>query len=166
MRATLAGGCFWCLEAVYTRINGISNIKPGYIKGSKDTAKYELVCSGKTDHVEAVQFDFDEDVISYKEILEIYFKIHDPTSYQRQGNDVGKQYSAIIFYHDKDQKDIAEKELEIQRSLTKSVVYTTVEPLQEFFEAERYHFNYYDNNRDNPYCLFVIDPKIKKVMSS
>ncbi|MFT4282904.1 MAG: peptide-methionine (S)-S-oxide reductase MsrA [Candidatus Woesearchaeota archaeon] len=163
MKATLAGGCFWCLEAVYAQIEGITNIKPGYIKGTKETAKYELVCSGKTEHVEAVQFEFDENKISYQKILEIYFKIHDPTSYQKQGNDLGKQYSAIIFYHNANQKEVAKKELEKQKKLTKKTIYTTLEPSQEFFEAEKYHFNYYQNNKENPYCIYVIKPKIEKI---
>lgn len=163
MKATLAGGCFWCLEAVYQKIKGISNIKPGYIKGSKETANYDLVCSGKTEHVEAIQFDYDEEIISYDKILDIYFQIHDPTSFQKQGNDVGKQYEAIIFFHSDSQKQIAKAFLDKVKSSYNQKIYTKIEKVTDFFEAEDYHFNYYVNNKLNPYCVFVIRPKLNKV---
>lgn len=162
MIATLAAGCFWCIEAAFFRIQGISKLKPGYSKGKKEDATYEKVCSGTTDHVESVQFEYDESKISFEEILNIYFKIHDPTTLNRQENDVGSQYGAYVFYHNNTQKEIAEKVFEKQRAKY-GVIATKLEAYKNFFEAEKNHHEFYENNKHNPYCLFIIKPKLEKL---
>jgi peptide-methionine (S)-S-oxide reductase len=162
MIATLAAGCFWCLEAVFKRLEGISNLKPGYSKGEKEDAIYEKVCSGNTKHVEAIQFEYDESKISFEEILKIYFKIHDPTTLNRQGNDMGEQYGAFVFYHNDKQKQIAKKIFEEQIKIYGSIA-TKLEVYKNFFEAEKNHHEFYDRNKNNPYCIFVIKPKLEKI---
>lgn len=162
MIATLAGGCFWCLEAVFSRIEGIKNIRPGYSGGKKENASYEKVCSGKTNHVESIQFEYDENIIGFEEILNFYWQIHDPTTLNRQGNDVGPQYGAVIFYHNKQQKNIAEKTFLEQEKVYGKIV-TKILPYTNFFEAEKEYFSYYDKNKDQPYCRFLITPKLNKI---
>jgi peptide-methionine (S)-S-oxide reductase len=166
--ATFANGCFWCTEAIFKRIKGIESVIPGYTGGTVDNPTYEQVSSEETDHAEAIQITFDPSVISYKTILEVFFVTHDPTTLNRQGNDVGTQYRSAIFYHDTKQKKIAE---ELKEKLDKSGKYhdpivTKVEPFTKFFEAENYHKDYYDNHRSAPYCMFIIDPKVKKLMEN
>ncbi|NLL61508.1 MAG: peptide-methionine (S)-S-oxide reductase MsrA [Candidatus Atribacteria bacterium] len=162
--ATLAGGCFWCLEAVYQRVKGIIRVIPGYSGGEIKNPSYEQVCSDTTGHAEAIQVFFNPELISYCEILEIFWHIHNPTTLNRQGNDIGSQYRSVIFYHNEQQKKIAEnskKELENSHTLSASIV-TEIVPFQEFYEAEEYHHNYLKNYPENSYCQFVVLPKIKK----
>ena len=163
--ATLAAGCFWCTEAAFSIIKGVERIEPGYTGGNVPNPSYEQVSTGTTGHAEAAQIFFDTQVISYKEILEIFFTIHDPTSLNRQGADVGTQYRSAIFYHNQEQKATAEKlinELEKEVIWDKPIV-TSVEPLKVFYKAETYHKDYYKKHPKEPYCQAVIAPKIAKL---
>ena len=163
--ATLAGGCFWCTEAAFSIIKGVERIEPGYTGGTVPNPTYEEVSTGTTGHSEAAQIFFDPTVISYKEILEIFFTMHDPTSLNRQGADVGTQYRSAIFYHIPEQKAIAEKlieELNAEGIWNKPTV-TTLEPLNVFYNAETYHKDYYKKHPKEPYCQAVIAPKIAKL---
>lgn len=163
--ATLAGGCFWCTEAAFSIIKGVERIEPGYTGGTVPNPTYEEVSTGTTGHSEAAQIFFDPTVISYKEILEIFFTMHDPTSLNRQGADVGTQYRSAIFYHTLEQKAIAEKlieELNAEGIWNKPIV-TTLEPLNVFYNAETYHKDYYKKHPKEPYCQAVIAPKIAKL---
>ena len=163
--ATLAAGCFWCTEAAFSIIKGVGRIEPGYTGGTVANPSYEQVSTGTTGHAEAAQIFFDPTVISYKEILEIFFTIHDPTSINRQGADVGTQYRTAIFYHNETQKAEAEKlidELNKEGIWSKPIV-TTVEPLKVFYKAETYHKDYYKKHPKEPYCQVVIAPKIAKL---
>jgi peptide-methionine (S)-S-oxide reductase len=162
--ATLAGGCFWCLEAVYQRMIGIEQVKSGYIGGSTANPTYEQVCGGRTGHAEAVQLVFDPAAVSFREILEVFFAIHDPTTLNRQGNDVGTQYRSAIFYHSAEQKTIAEqtiRELAAEQVFSDPIV-TEVKPASTFYEAEGYHQEYFRNNASQPYCVAVVAPKVEK----
>ncbi|MEO9320726.1 MAG: peptide-methionine (S)-S-oxide reductase MsrA [Nitrososphaera sp.] len=163
--ATFASGCFWCTEAVFGRLQGVKSVLPGYSGGRVENPTYEQVCSGRTGHAEAAQIEFDPDVISYEKLLDVFWHTHDPTTLNRQGNDVGTQYRSAIFYHDERQREIAEKskmELEKTGAYSDPVV-TEIVPFKKFYVAEDYHKNYYDQNREAPYCAFVIDPKIRKL---
>jgi peptide-methionine (S)-S-oxide reductase len=163
--ATLAAGCFWCTEAAFSIIKGVEKIEPGYTGGSVTNPSYEQVSTGKTGHAEAAKIFFDPKVTTYKEILEIYFAMHDPTSLNRQGADVGTQYRSAIFYHNQDQKITAEKlidELNKEGIWDKPIV-TTVEPLKVFYNAETYHKDYFKKHPKEPYCQAVIAPKIAKL---
>ena len=158
--ATLGGGCFWCLEAVYLEMNGVRTVESGYMGGPIANPTYEQVCTGRTGHVEVVQITFDPDVISYGDVLEVFFAIHDPTTLDRQGNDVGTQYRSVIFYHDDRQREVAE---ELIRDLKAEIpVVTAVEPASVFYKAEDYHQEYFRNNPAQPYCAFVVAPKVAK----
>ena len=162
--ATLAGGCFWCLETVYREMNGVESVVSGYMGGQIHNATYKQVCGGSTGHAEVVQLTFDPDVVPYRDILEVFFTIHDPTTKDRQGNDVGTQYRSAIFYHSDEQKQAAE---EIVRELTAERVFpapivTEIVPAETFYRAEDYHQDYYANNSSQPYCMFVVAPKLKK----
>ncbi|MHA1169686.1 MAG: peptide-methionine (S)-S-oxide reductase MsrA [Candidatus Hodarchaeales archaeon] len=162
MTATLGGGCFWCLEAVYEMVKGVASVTSGYSGGSIENPTYGEVCSGETGHAEVVRIVYRPCIISFKELLEIFFAIHDPTQLDRQGNDVGTQYRSVIFYHSPLQKEIAEKtinELNESGVLTKPVV-TRITPLKKFYPAGNHHQNYYRDNSHQPYCRFVISPKI------
>ena len=164
---TLASGCFWCTEAVFKRVNGIISAVSGYSGGSVDNPSYDQVCSGRTGHAEAVQIKFDPKVISLEQILEIFWYTHDPTTLNRQGNDVGTQYRSAVFYHSESQKDIAlkiKKDLESKKVYSNPIV-TEITPFKNFYPAEEYHKDYYDNNRDAPYCSYVIDPKVNKLLT-
>jgi peptide-methionine (S)-S-oxide reductase len=164
--ATLAGGCFWCTEAIFKRLKGVSFVLPGYSGGEVEKPTYKEVCDGTTGHAEAIQIEFDRSIIPYEKILEIFFYTHDPTTPNQQGNDIGPQYRSVIFYHDENQKKEAEKiisYLEISKIFSKPIV-TTVEPFKNFYVAEDYHKNYYEKNKDAPYCMYVIGPKIKKLL--
>ncbi|HEU5120826.1 MAG TPA: peptide-methionine (S)-S-oxide reductase MsrA [Candidatus Nitrosocosmicus sp.] len=164
---TLASGCFWCTEAVFKRVNGVISAISGYSGGSVDNPSYEQVCSGRTGHAEAVQVRFDPSIISLEQILEIFFYTHDPTTLNRQGNDMGTQYRSAIFYNSQRQKDIANKiknELGSKGIYSSSIV-TEITPFSNFYQAEEYHKDYYDNNRSAPYCSYVIDPKVNKLMT-
>lgn len=162
--ATLAGGCFWCLEAVYDELNGVKRVVSGYAGGDVPDPSYEQVCTGNTGHAEVVQIEYDPDVVSYRDLLEVFFTIHDPTQLNRQGADVGTQYRSAIFYHNEEQKQAAEKiisELEEDEVYAKPIV-TEVTPLDTFYAAEDYHQDYYANNPTQPYCMVVVAPKLAK----
>lgn len=164
-RATLAGGCFWCTEAIFKRLMGVVSVVPGYSGGSKPNPTYEEVCTGNTGHAEAIQIKFDPKVISFEQLLEVFLKLHDPTTLNRQGNDMGSQYRSAIFFHNAGQKEIAQKMIKrLEKSgAFNSQIVTQIEPFRSFFEAENYHRNYYDKNRMAGYCQVVIDPKIHKL---
>ncbi len=162
--ATLAGGCFWCLEAVYDEIKGVHSVESGYAGGHMDNPTYRAVCSGDTGHAEVVQVHFDPNVVSYRDLLNVFFAIHDPTTLNRQGADVGTQYRSAIFYHDEEQKKIAEqliKDLNAQQIWDQPIV-TQVEKLDKFYMAEDYHQEYFANNPYQPYCMVVVAPKVSK----
>lgn len=156
--ATLAGGCFWCTEAVFKRLKGVETVTSGYTGGTVPNPSYDEVCDGKTGHAEATQLTFDPKVISYKQLLEVFFKLHDPTTPNRQGNDVGTQYRSAIFFHDARQKQIAEE----SKQKIKGAV-TEILPATEFYPAEGYHQDYFAKNPDQGYCRLIIDPKIQKL---
>ncbi|MGQ0649622.1 MAG: peptide-methionine (S)-S-oxide reductase MsrA [Gemmatimonadaceae bacterium] len=162
--ATLGGGCFWCLEAVYQELDGVTGIVSGYAGGHVANPTYEQVCSKKTGHVEVVQVTFDPSKITYRGILEVFFAIHDPTTPDQQGNDLGPQYRSAIFYHDDAQKAVADAiiaELTAEQTFAAPIV-TQVAPLPVFYPAEEYHQNYYRQHTAQPYCAFVISPKLSK----
>jgi len=155
---TLGGGCFWCLEAVYNRMTGVLSAESGYMGGHVENPGYRQVCTGSTGHVEVVQVTFDPAVTSLRDVLEVFFAIHDPTSRDRQGNDVGSQYRSVIFYHSDAQRALAE---EMIRELGPGIV-TEVRPAEKFYIAEDYHQEYFAHNPDKPYCAFVVAPKVAK----
>jgi peptide-methionine (S)-S-oxide reductase len=162
--ATLGGGCFWCTEAVFTELKGVEKVESGYAGGSRPNPSYEEVCSGTTGHAEAVQITYDPNVISYKELLQIFLTVHDPTTLNRQGADVGTQYRSVIFYHDQGQKETAErviKETHDTGMWGKPIV-TELSPFTAFFKAEDYHQEYYKKNPYQGYCTVVIAPKVAK----
>jgi peptide-methionine (S)-S-oxide reductase len=162
--ATLAGGCFWCLEAVYDQVRGVESVESGYTGGAVDNPSYEAVCGGRTGHAEAVRVTFDPQLISYSELLEIFFLIHDPTTRNRQGNDVGTQYRSAIYYHTPAQHHTAEaliKRLE-REELYPAPIVTEVVPAAQWYEAEAYHQEYFARNPLQGYCQFVVGPKVAK----
>ena len=162
--ATLGGGCFWCLEAVYRDVRGVERVVSGYAGGQMPRPTYEQVCSGRTGHAEVVQVTFDPRVVSYRELLEVFFTIHDPTTPNRQGADVGTQYRSIVLYHSPEQEQTAREviqELEANRVWDAPIV-TQVEPLEAFYPAEEYHQRYFERNPNQPYCQIVIAPKVAK----
>jgi peptide-methionine (S)-S-oxide reductase len=164
--ATLANGCFWCTEAIFERVKGVKSILPGYAGGTVKNPSYDQVCAGKTGHAESIQIEFDPKVTSFEKILDIFWHTHDPTTLNRQGNDVGTQYRSAIFYHDKMQKETAERsrnDLEKEHIYKDSIV-TEITPFKNFYVAEDYHKNYYEKHQDVPYCNFVIDPKVRKLL--
>lgn len=165
--ATLAAGCFWCTEAAFSIIKGVERIEPGYTGGTVSNPSYEEVSTGTTGHAEAAQIFFDPTIISYREILEIFFTMHDPTSLNRQGADVGTQYRSVIFYDSQSQKETAEKliaELNKEQIWNKPII-TAVESLSQFYNAETYHKDYYKKHPKEPYCQAVITPKIAKLQA-
>jgi len=162
--ATLGGGCFWCLEAVYDEMEGVGSVESGYMGGHVANPDYHAVCTGKTGHVEVVQITFDPEVTSYRDILEVFFSIHDPTSMDRQGNDAGTQYRSVIFTHTEQQRKVAQQliaELDADSISGKQIV-TEVRPATTFYKAEEYHQNYFAKNPGQGYCSFVVAPKVKK----
>jgi peptide-methionine (S)-S-oxide reductase len=161
--ATLGGGCFWCLEAVYERIEGVKQVVSGYAGGTKANPTYEQVCTGTTGHAEVVQITYDPREISYGQILELFWKIHDPTTPNRQGADVGTQYRSIILYHDQGQKEVAERSMAEAAALFDRPIVTQIEPLRVFYRAEDYHQDYYDKHPYAGYCQVVIRPKLQKL---
>lgn len=161
--AILAGGCFWCIEAVYSKIKGVSSVRPGYIGGKEQNPSYGLVSSGVTDHAEAVRVRFDPEAISFEVLLEIFFTVHDPTSLNKQGSDEGKHYRSAIFFLNDDQRSRAEKFIEKQRSNYEQPIVTTLEKAGNFWLAETYHVSYFDKNPNAGYCNVVILPKLKKL---
>ncbi|MDZ4797274.1 MAG: peptide-methionine (S)-S-oxide reductase MsrA [Bryobacteraceae bacterium] len=165
---TLGGGCFWCLEAVYLEMEGVESVVSGYMGGHVDNPDYRRVCEGTTGHAEVVQLTFDPDITSFREILEVFFVIHDPTTKDRQGSDVGSQYRSAIFFHSEKQRQIAEDtvaELERDRAFSASVV-TQIVPAETFWPAEDYHQNYFAQHSLQGYCMFVVAPKVKKFRST
>ena len=163
--ATLGAGCFWCVEAVFERIDGVIDVVSGYTGGKTKNPSYKEVISGKTGHVETAQISFDKTKISYAQILEIFWLSHDPTTLNRQGNDVGTQYRSAIFFHNLNQKNIAERSLKEKSNskIFKNRIVTTIEKLDIFYEAENYHQDYFNNNPNAPYCQYIILPKLKKL---
>ena len=164
--ATVGGGCFWCIEAVYQRIEGVISVVPGYAGGESKTTTYKEVCTGKTGHAEVAKIEFDKDIISYKQLLNIFWQAHDPTTLNRQGNDVGTQYRSVIYFHNEKQKMIA---IESKNEANKSgywddKIVTEISEIYNYSDAEDYHNNYYDNNPNQPYCVFVIKPKLDKLV--
>jgi len=163
----LAGGCFWCTEAIFNRVEGVKKVIPGYIGGIVKNPSYKEVCSGRTGHAEAISLEFDKNIISLDKLLLIFFQTHDPTQLNRQGNDFGTQYRSAIFYTDIKQKEITKN---IIKKLSQSIynnkeIVTKIELAKDFFEAEKEHVNYYDLNPNQPYCQVVINPKIQKLKS-
>jgi peptide-methionine (S)-S-oxide reductase len=163
--ATLGGGCFWCLEAVYDELNGVESVTSGYAGGDVVDPSYEAVCMGTTGHAEVVQIAFDASVVSFRELIEVFFTIHDPTTLNRQGPDAGTQYRSVIFYDDAEQERVAE---DVIREITGAALWqdpivTEVTPLARFYEAEEYHQKYFEKNPFQPYCLVMIRPKVAKL---
>lgn len=161
---TLGSGCFWCTEAVFQRLNGVVKVESGYSGGNVPNPTYEAVCSGKTGHAEVCQITYDPDKISFEELLEVFWKTHDPTTLNRQGADVGTQYRSVIFYHNDEQKTSAEKikqELDSEKIWDNPIV-TEISAYKKFYKAEDYHQDYYNRNSYQPYCSFVITPKLEK----
>jgi peptide-methionine (S)-S-oxide reductase len=163
--ATLGGGCFWCTEAVFSELNGVVKVEPGYSGGAAPNPTYQEVCTGRTGHAETIQITYDPKIITYKELLQIFFTTHDPTTLNRQGADVGTQYRSIIFYHTAEQKQIAAdviREIESKGVWDKPIV-TELKPLQVFYKAEDYHQEYFKRNPTQAYCQIVIAPKVAKL---
>jgi peptide-methionine (S)-S-oxide reductase len=165
--ATLAGGCFWCLEAVFLELRGVEAVQSGYSGGHVANPTYDHVCTGGTGHAEVVQVKFDPDTISFRELLEVFFTIHDPTTLNRQGADIGTQYRSAIFYHSPAQKETAEAVIRDMETdgLWKDRIVTEVTPFVEFFPAEDYHRDYYRRNPNKPYCQLIVAPKVLKARS-
>jgi peptide-methionine (S)-S-oxide reductase len=162
--ATLGGGCFWCLEAVYMEAQGVVSVVSGYMGGAKPNPSYDEVCTGRSGHVEVVQVTFDTSQITFRDILEIFFTTHDPTTFNRQGNDVGPQYRSVIFYHSAEQQATAAEvmnELTAEKAFPAPIV-TSVEPAQPFYAAEDYHQEYFANNPNQSYCSYIVAPKVQK----
>lgn len=165
--ATLAGGCFWCTEAIFKRLKGVERVVSGYSGGTLENPTYEQVSSEATGHAEAIQVEFDSSTIPFEKILEIFFHLHDPTTLNRQGNDVGSQYRSVIFYHNEKQKEAA---LKVRDAVAKEGAYkdpiiTGIVPFEDFYPAEEYHQNYYENNKNQGYCTYVISPKVHKLLN-
>jgi peptide-methionine (S)-S-oxide reductase len=163
--ATFAGGCFWCTEAVFLELKGVQSVVSGYIGGQTLNPTYEEICNGDTGHAEAIQITFDPEIISFGELLEIFFATHDPTTLNRQGNDIGTQYRSEIFYHNEEQKKLSEGYIALmtrKNTFGKPIV-TQISPASKFYDAEKYHQNYYNQNKTQGYCSFVITPKIEKL---
>jgi peptide-methionine (S)-S-oxide reductase len=162
--ATLGGGCYWCLEAFYQRVRGVKSVVSGYSGGHVDNPSSERVYQGDTGHAEVVQVTFDPSVISYRELLEIFFVMHDPTTLDRQGNDVGEWYRSVIFYHSEEQREAADDMIKnFAPTLYKDPIVTLAQPFEKFWPADEYMQNYYNNNPSAGYCTVVIDPKIQKL---
>ncbi len=164
-QATFGAGCFWCVEAVFQRINGVEKIVSGYAGGKTKNPNYKEVCTGETGHAEVCQITYDPAKVSFDELLEVFWKTHDPTTLNRQGNDVGTQYRSVVYYHNDTQKQLTEKykkELDEVKAFDRPIV-TEISPLPEFYIAEDYHQNYYNQNPDQGYCAFVIAPKVEKL---
>ena len=162
-KITLAGGCFWCTEAIFKHLKGITKVTSGYSGGYKPNPTYEEVCSGQTGHAEAIQIEFNPKVISFEKILEVFFTLHDPTTLNRQGADIGTQYRSVIFYHDQKQKKTAEKVKAEKSDEYSEKIVTEIVPFTAFYKAEPSHQNFYENNKERPYCQVVINPKLKKL---
>jgi len=164
-RAVFGAGCFWCVEAVFQRLDGVKSVVPGYAGGKTENPTYESVCSGSTGHAEVAKITFDPNVISFKQLLDMFWRSHDPTTLNRQGNDVGTQYRSVIYYLDDEQKNSAEKSKSgvEESNLLADPIVTEIERLTKFYPAEDYHHNYYKLNPEQAYCRIVIEPKLKKL---
>ena len=162
--ATFAGGCFWCVEAIFQRLDGVKSVTSGYTGGKTVNPSYEEVCSGQTGHAEAIQIAFDPVRISYENLLEIFWLAHDPTTLNRQGPDIGTQYRSAIFYHNEQQKLAAEKSKKAASVNFKDPIVTQIAPLATFYKAEGFHQSYYNTHQNAPYCAFVIRPKLEKLL--
>lgn len=164
-KAVFGGGCFWCTEAVFKMLNGVGVVEPGYAGGAPEDATYEKVSSGRTGHAEVIYIEYDSEKISYRDLLTVFFASHDPTTVNRQGNDIGAQYRSVIFYTTEKQKEEAQKFVEeINASSPEGqAVVTEIVPLEKFYRAENYHKDYYANNKGAPYCQIIINPKLDKV---
>ena len=167
-KATFGAGCFWCVEAVFQRLKGVIAVESGYTGGHVENPTYKQVCTGNTGHAEVIQITFDPEQISYETLLEVLWSSHDPTTLNRQGNDAGTQYRSVIYYHDEQQKTIAEKSKEQANNSGefKDPIVTEISPLGTYYPAEDYHQNYYNDNSNQSYCAFVITPKIKKLQKN
>jgi peptide-methionine (S)-S-oxide reductase len=165
--ATLAGGCFWCLEAVYDQLKGVISVESGYMGGDLPNPTYEQVCGGDTGHAEVVRITFDPQEVSYADLLDIFFVIHDPTQFNRQGNDAGTQYRSVVFYHSDDQRRIAEETIKalVDNRVYGDPIVTEIAPAAQFYVAEDYHQEYFANNPRQPYCMLVVAPKVAKLRS-
>ncbi|MBN8684771.1 MAG: peptide-methionine (S)-S-oxide reductase MsrA [Chitinophagales bacterium] len=160
--ATVGGGCFWCVEAIYQDLKGVTKVESGYSGGEIDNPSYREVCSGLTGHAEVIQVTFDRTQISYREILDVFFTVHDPTTLNRQGNDVGTQYRSVIYYHSPEQMTVAQAAKTAAGEIWDDPVVTEISPFGKFFKAEDYHQNYFKDNPNQPYCSIVIAPKVRK----
>ena len=162
--ATFGGGCFWCTEAVFQQLRGVKSVTSGYSGGSVPNPSYEQVCSKRTGHAEVIQVEYDPHAIGYADLLEVFFHTHDPTTLDRQGNDVGPQYRSVIYYHDAAQQQTAEQVKQRLQSAGefRAPIVTAIEPFTTFYPAEKYHQNYFVDNPRQPYCSFVIGPKVEK----
>jgi peptide-methionine (S)-S-oxide reductase len=161
--ATLGGGCFWCLEAVFLRMKGVAQVVSGYCGGASPHPSYREVCTGESGHVEVVRVSFDPDILSYRTLLEVFFTLHDPTTPNRQGNDVGSQYRSAIFFHSPEQEAVALGLMGELGAKSPAPIVTQVLPAPPFFRAEDYHQDYFDRNSNQPYCQYVVAPKVKKL---
>ncbi len=162
--ATFGAGCFWCVEAVFMNLNGVEKVESGYMGGHVKNPTYKQVCNGDTGHAEVIQITYNPDIVSFKDLLEVFWKTHDPTTLNKQGNDVGTQYRSVVFYHSEDQRREAEHyktELDASKAFNQPIV-TEISPMDTFYVAEDYHQNYYNQNSGQPYCAFVIRPKVEK----
>ncbi|HYE24323.1 MAG TPA: peptide-methionine (S)-S-oxide reductase MsrA [Clostridia bacterium] len=163
--AILGAGCFWCVEAAFKQLDGVETVQSGYMGGAVENPTYKQVCSGKTGHVEVARVEFDPAKISFGEVLDVFFTVHDPTTLNRQGNDIGTQYRSVIFYTGERQKSEAEQKIRelTDRKAWPNPIVTTIEPASKFYVAEDYHQDYFANNAYQPYCMFVVAPKVEKV---
>lgn len=164
--ATIASGCFWCTEAVIQRLKGVTSVVSGYAASKVENPSYQQVCSGRTGAAEAIQVTYDPSILSYGKLLEIFWHLHDPTTLNRQGNDIGTQYRSAVFYHNEEQRQVA---FDVKAGLEKSGAYkkpivTEIAPFTNFYPAEDYHKDYYNRNGTQPYCMFVVDPKVQKLL--
>ncbi len=162
---TLGGGCFWCVEAVFQRIDGVLNVIPGYAGGHVNNPSYREICTGKTGHAEVARIEFDPNIISYKQLLNVFWQAHDPTTLNKQGADIGTQYRSVIFYHSEEQKSVAEKSIKSanESKYWPNPIQTEITEINSYTDAEDYHDNYYNENPNEPYCQFVIKPKLDKL---
>ncbi len=163
-KATFGAGCFWCVEAIFKELKGIEHIEPGYAGGTVENPTYEEVCTGDTNHAEVCRITFNPQLISYSELLDVFWSAHDPTTLNQQGEDKGTQYRSVIFTHVEEQKEIAEKSLHILETSNAfpNPIVTEIKPITNYFPAENYHHDYFSNNPNNPYCAMVIKPKVEK----
>jgi len=167
-KATFGAGCFWCVEAIFERIEGVIDVRAGYTGGEMENPSYEDVCNGETGHVEVIQLDFNPQIIGFKQLLDIFWKSHDPTTLNRQAADIGTQYRSAVFYNSKKQQDIAEQSMKAvdNAKMYENPIVTEITPLVRFYPAEEYHQDYYRRNTNAPYCQAVIHPKLKKLFNS